>query len=215
MFLQNISWLSMDYMASYPISNSSPLKHLKYTGRQMYTNPTVCSVLVRIWSSQIRLNYEEAIVESPYRKWEPRHSGSPWVIRRWLYSTVRDPEFECLYYIICCNKCVIQWRGWESRFTTESCQRLSFYGLCNDVICASNYGASNGRIISEWNGMHVEGSGLGLIRGTIPAFTSSEWGTPRKPSQDSRLRTEVWKWMGPLEHKRLLLTRLRRFCNTP
>jgi hypothetical protein len=50
-------------------------------------------------------------------------------------------------------------------------QPTAFF-LCNDVICTSNYAASNGTIISEWNGMHVDRLCGLVVR--VPGYRS--WG---------------------------------------
>jgi hypothetical protein len=67
--------------------------------------------------------------------------------------------------------------------------------------------ASNESVIREWCiGKDMEGSGRGLIQGTVPVFVSSNWVQPRNPS----VRTaEIWtrnlpntkKECEPLDHE--------------
>jgi hypothetical protein len=65
----------------------------------------------------------------------------------------------------------------------QSCSNHLFYciylfiiGLFNDAVHSPDYTASNESIISEsWIGKDVEGSGRGLMWGTIPEFTWKDW----------------------------------------
>jgi hypothetical protein len=70
---------------------------------------------------------------------------------------------------------------------------LTVVYLFNDAVSSSDNKGSNGRIIDEWTGKHVEGSNRGLTSWTKPAFTSRNWGKPRSTSdRTAGLQAAIW-----------------------
>jgi hypothetical protein len=52
------------------------------------------------------------------------------------------------------------------------------------------------KVADEWRiGKDVEGSGPGLIKGSILAVAWRDWGKPQKPSISiNDIRSEIWTW---------------------
>jgi hypothetical protein len=115
------------------------------------------------------------------------------------------------------EKCKINTHGkWGDTVVPSACRRLHMIDsiskttqriliyllnlwLYIDAASSAHYIASNDRMISEWIGKDVEGTGRGLIKGTIPAFGWSDWGRPRETQsgypgfepETSRIRSRI------------------------
>jgi hypothetical protein len=128
----------------------------------------------------------------------------------------------------------MNWRGWKLvglwcfRFGQPSnsvVTRLWSFGVWRRAVYVAlwfisrrcqhtDYVTSNHRLICKWRiGKYVEGCGLALIRGTIPAFFWRAWGKPQYigqnnvcPSRDSNRahHTESCRYTNPLSLCNLL-----------
>jgi hypothetical protein len=88
----------------------------------------------------------------------------------------------------------VVWTGciWVRIGTSGGLLFLSIYGFLNDA-SSPDHIASNGWMISEWNGKNLKKSGGGLFCGIILAFAWRDWGE-LKNLKIAGLGVEIWTW---------------------